>query len=172
VELPVGDLLLRPPQRSDLPGIVAAFGDREIVRFISGVPVPYELRHAEAWLEVVTARIDAEEEQTLAIVERETGTLLGMVAVRLHEGGSIGYWLAPGARGKGVMTEAVRAVVGWARGERGIRRLTLTTHPANEASQRVAERAGFVRVGALEHEQPAYRDGTTRRALFELVPEG
>jgi RimJ/RimL family protein N-acetyltransferase len=68
------------------------------------------------------------------------------------------------------MTQAVRAVVGWARAERGIGRLTLTTHPANEASQRVAERAGFVRVGTLEHEEPAYRDGTTRRALFELVP--
>ena len=172
MELTAGELLLRPPHSGDLDDVVAAFGDDQIVRFISGVPHPYELRHAEAWLEAVTARMQEREEQTFAIVERTTGRLLGMISIRLHEGGSIGYWLAPAARGKGVMTEAVNAVVGWARAERGIRRLTLTTHPANEASQRVAGRAGFVRAGTLEDEQPCYRDGTTRRVLFELVPEG
>jgi RimJ/RimL family protein N-acetyltransferase len=65
------------------------------------------------------------------------------------------------------MTAAVRAAVEWARTEHGIHRLFLTTHPDNLASQRVAERAGFVRVGITDH-QPAFRDGTTSAVLFEL----
>jgi RimJ/RimL family protein N-acetyltransferase len=90
-----------------------------------------------------------------------------VVTVRLAEGGTVGYWLAPEARGRGVMTEALRAVVSWAREEHGIRRLVLTTHPDNVASQRVAERAGFVRVGLTEH-APPFRDGTAHAVLFEL----
>jgi RimJ/RimL family protein N-acetyltransferase len=90
-----------------------------------------------------------------------------VVTVRLREGGPVGYWLAPEARGRGVMTEALRDVVSWAREEHGIGRLVLTTHPDNVASQRVAERAGFVRVGLTEHEPP-FRDGTAHAVLFEL----
>jgi len=49
-----------------------------------------------------------------------------------------------------------------------VRRLLLTTHPENTASQRVAERAGFRRVGMTEHDPP-FRDGATMAVLFELV---
>ena len=78
----------------------------------------------------------------------------------------MGYWLAPEARGRGIMTDAVRAVVAWAQ-EHGIRCLTLTAHPENVASHRVAERAGFRRVGLVPHEPP-FRDGTTVAEGFEL----
>lgn len=38
-----------------------------------------------------------------------------------------------------------------------------------EASQRVALRVGFVRLGTLDDRQPPYRDGTTRCTLFEIT---
>jgi adenylate kinase family enzyme len=43
--------------------------------------------------------------------------LVGIVTVRLRPGGSIGYWLRPEMRVRGLMSEAVRAVVGCARDE-------------------------------------------------------
>ena len=89
------------------------------------------------------------------------------MTVRLREGGTVGYWLSRPARGQGLMTEAVRAVVRWARNECGIERLYLWTHPDNHASQAVAERAGFVRIGLGEH-LPAFQDGTTLGVRFEL----
>ncbi len=57
----------------------------------------------------------------------------------------------------------------WALAEAGVLRLELTTHPENVASQRVAEKAGFVREGVLRSHM-AYRDGRRRDSvLFSLL---
>lgn len=87
------------------------------------------------------------------------------VSGELHAAaGSVGYWIAAGARNRGIATRAVRLVCEWW----PERPLHLTTHPDNIASQRVAEQAGFRRVGTTPHE-PRFRDGTTEAVLFELV---
>jgi RimJ/RimL family protein N-acetyltransferase len=166
MEIRTERLLLRQPRASDLQAVVTACRDPEIPRFIPFVPVPYGEADAEAFLESVDREWQGSESRTFAICE-EDGPLEGVVTVRLRDGGSMGYWLAPSARGRGLMAEAVRAVVGLAREEHGIRRLFLTTHPDNIASQRVAERAGFVRIGWTRHDPP-FRDGTSVAVLFEL----
>lgn len=58
--------------------------------------------------------------------------------------------------------------VGW-RGTRGLRDLSISAHPDDVASQRVAEKAGFIHVGIVEHE-PAYKDGTRHALRFEQHP--
>ncbi|AXI81681.1 GNAT family N-acetyltransferase [Peterkaempfera bronchialis] len=61
-------------------------------------------------------------------------------------GTEIGFALAPGARGLGYATEALRALSGWALRQPGVHRVTTTTAPANQPSQRVMDRAGFTRL--------------------------
>lgn len=56
----------------------------------------------------------------------------------------IGYGLIPSARGRGWMTEAVRAMLEELR-EVGVRRVTAETEPENTPSHRVLERCGFAR---------------------------
>jgi RimJ/RimL family protein N-acetyltransferase len=167
MEIRVGGLILRAPGGSDLDAIVKACQDPDVQQFIPFVPVPYGEEDGRAWLASVERAWAESDERTFGIFEEENGRLRGVVTVRLRERGSVGYWLAPSARGRGLMSEAVRAVVRWARDEHGIQRLTLTTHPANLTSQRVAERAGFSRIGMTESER-AFRDGTTTAVLFEL----
>jgi RimJ/RimL family protein N-acetyltransferase len=167
VELRDGELLLRPPAERDIPAVVAACQDPEISRFIPFVPTPYREDDAQAWLRAVSETWNASLERTFAILDEERDQFLGVVTVRLVEEGTVGYWLAPAARGRGVMTRAVRLVVDWVREMHAIRVLRLTTHPENTASQRVAERAGFRRVG-LTRDHPAFRDGTHEAVLFEL----
>jgi RimJ/RimL family protein N-acetyltransferase len=104
--------------------------------------VPYSHGDAGTWLAKVERNWRSSEERTFTIVERESDRFLGVVTIRLREGGSVGFWLTREARGQGVMTEAVKAVVKWARTKQGIRRLYITAHPENLASQRVAEKAG------------------------------
>jgi RimJ/RimL family protein N-acetyltransferase len=167
MELRAGDLVLRLPAERDLGAIVAACGDPEISRFIPYVPSPYTEDDARAFLADVREAWRMTPERTFAVADGERDEFLGVVTVRLREGGSVGYWLKPEARGRGVMTQAVRAVVEWACVEQGIERLVLTAHPDNVASQRVAEKAGFRRVGTTT-DHPVFSDGTRNAVLFEL----
>jgi RimJ/RimL family protein N-acetyltransferase len=61
----------------------------------------------------------------------------------------------------------VRAVIRWAQEVHAITRLVLITHADNAASQRVAERAGFIRVEPMTPDPP-FRDGRTESILFEF----
>jgi RimJ/RimL family protein N-acetyltransferase len=166
VEIRTERLVLRKPHAGDLPAIVAACQDPDIPRFIPYIPIPYGEKEGRAFLDFVERAWSESDERTFAICVDED-VLVGAVTVRLHEGGTVGYWLSSSQRGRGLMTEAVRAVVQWAREEHRIQWLRLWTHPDNRASQAVAERAGFVRIGVGEH-TPPFRDGTTLGIHFEL----
>jgi RimJ/RimL family protein N-acetyltransferase len=128
VEIRTERLILRRPRLADLPAVVAACQDSEISRFIPYIPVPYGEADGRTFLDSVERAWEESDERTFAICG-EDNLLIGAVTVRLREEGTVGYWLAPGARGHGVMTEAVTAVVRWAREEQGIERLRLWTHP-------------------------------------------
>jgi RimJ/RimL family protein N-acetyltransferase len=56
---------------------------------------------------------------------------------------TVGYGLAPGARGQGYATEALRAVVDWALALPEVTSVEADTTHANLPSQRVMERAGM-----------------------------
>ena len=148
--------------------MVAACQDPEIPRFIPFVPLAYSQQDGEAWLAEVERKWKSWNELTFAIVDQESDRFLGVVTIRLRDGGSLGYWLSREARGNGVMSEAVRAIVQWARTEHGIERLSITAHPENVASQRVAENAGFVRTGITSH-TPPFRDGTSSAIRLDLA---
>jgi len=105
----------------------------------------------------------------MAIADHETGGLVGAIELRLGEEGSIGYWVAPRVRGRGVATRALILLARWAVTEGGVERLVLTTHPENIASQRVAEKAGFVREGVLRSDL-RFREGRRDSILYSLLP--
>lgn len=134
---------LRPYEKGDVPAIVAACQDPEIPRWTS-VPSPYTEADALQWLE-------SDEEETFAIVDRRTGELLGSIGVRSLGGGigEAGYWVKREARGRGVATRALSLLSRWALGEKELGRFQVRADVENEASQRVAEKAGFVREGVL-----------------------
>lgn len=54
-----------------------------------------------------------------------------------------GYWVRKTAQGRGFATEAANALVRYAIGALGMRRIGLTHSGGNEASRRIAERLGF-----------------------------
>jgi RimJ/RimL family protein N-acetyltransferase len=160
-------LLRRPDLQRDLEDVVAGAADPEVPRFIVLMPSPYGIDDARMWFERARLGWLRSDERTFVIRDKESDEFLGVVTVHPHDGGSVGYWLRREARGRGVMTEAVRALVAWARDDLSISHLILTTDPENVASQRVAERAGFSRVGRVAHDPPL-ADGRTHSVLFEL----
>ncbi|MGZ6296781.1 MAG: GNAT family N-acetyltransferase [Candidatus Limnocylindrales bacterium] len=78
-------------------------------------------------------------------------------------------WLLPRARRRGLATRAVRLLSRWAVTDPGTTSLRLLTEPANERSQRVAERSGFRRVGIVTRQGQI--DGRlSDHVLYSLVP--
>ena len=106
---------------------------------------------------------------TLAICQLD-GTCLGKIWLSVsgtdRTTGSIGYWLLPVGRGRGLATSAVRLLSTWAVREFGITNLRIRIAPHNKRSQRVAERSGFRRMRTAPGESP---DGSDNRdVVFEL----
>jgi RimJ/RimL family protein N-acetyltransferase len=96
----------------------------------------------------------------LGIVDRATGRVVGRIWCRFGaRPPEVGYYLLQDAWGNGYATRALEIVTGWLLGDGGFDEVVLHTHPDNAASQRVAERAGFVRTGIVR-EYAEFKDGT------------
>jgi len=141
-------LALRELVVEDAGAIAKLAGDRRVARHLIQVPSPYPIALARRW---VTSRIAwwaHHHGVTLAIARREAPSLLiGTVSLRVFardRRGELGYWLAADEWGRGLTTEAARAMV-----EVGFRDLELARIYAqvlvgNRASYRVLDKLGFV----------------------------
>jgi GNAT superfamily N-acetyltransferase len=87
------------------------------------------------------------------VVRRADGRILGDLGTHGPPDSEgcveIGYTLAPSARGQGIGTAAVAALVGRLAAVPGIRRLTAVTGAQNTASRHLLERQGFRITGLL-----------------------
>jgi len=165
-------LALRAFRSSDVPWVALACDRPEMARFVPVLPSPYTEEDAaafvvyaeEAWAEGVSApfAIDSAEGELLGAIEVHPSSRDPALA-------GVGYWLRPEARGRGVATEALRLVSHWAFEALAVERLSLITDPENTASQRVAERAGFLREGVLRAWHPT-REGRRDSVMFSLLP--
>jgi len=105
-----------------------------------------------------------------AIRDRDgiAGALGIEVPVPVRRLGEIGYWVASARAGRGYATEAGAAVVAFGFDALGLYRLELRAGVENLASQRVAEKLGFRREGALRRGCPL-ADGAYDGFLYGLV---
>ena len=141
-------VLLRPWRGEDVPAIVAACNDPEIVRWTT-VPTPYSAADARAWLERCKTAW-SEGAAPLAVVDQESGEIAAAITLWLHgKVGELGYWAAPSFRGRGYVPRAVQLLCAWGFDELQLPRMQLGTFLGNVASERVAEKSGFTREGIL-----------------------
>ena len=149
--LTTGATALRPWRDSDVPALVRACRDPEIVRW-TRVPDNYGESDARAFLLYRYDALLAGSTAPFAIVSPEDRLLGSVALMRLdwrHRRGEVGYWLASAARGQGHATRAVEMICQWGIQSLGLERFDLYAAVENHASQRVAERAGFTREATL-----------------------
>ena len=148
-----GVVALRAWTERDIAFVVASCRDPLMERFTAAIPSPYGEADARAWLASQEPVRRAGRSLELAILDAASAEPLGAVALsgvdRGHRRSGMGYWLAAPARGRGIATEAVRLLAGWAFGVLALERVEVMIHPENVASQAVAERCGFKREGFL-----------------------
>ena len=82
----------------------------------------------------------------------------------------IGYWLGQNATGRGLMTKAVRAMLGLVFDELRINRLALHADVDNKPSRALAERLGFVLEG-IERQSWSLHGKYTDNALYSMLRE-
>jgi len=161
-ELSDGVVLLRQPGESDIPAITAGAGEPSVAKYTT-VPHPYKQADAVWFIDHVRNGWEAGTSATFAVCDADNpSALLGMIG--LHDidqtgepGGiaEIGYWLGTSARGRGLMSRAVRLLTMWGIDELGLCRINWLAAVGNEASRNVVLSCGYtfegmVRLGMLQ----------------------
>lgn len=150
-----GGLNLRPLCERHLDQVLHAFTDPVLARWNPLAAGPEGVRAAT--LDYIERRADWSSGTHASWGVFGTGRpedeVLGSISIHridVPQGrAEIGYWTSPSARGRGVATGAVRAVVGWGFEQLNLFRIALTHAVANEASCRVAGKVGFALEGVM-----------------------
>jgi len=162
---------LRPWRPDDAPRIVEACDDERTSYWLGKLPSPYTLADAEAYLQDRIEVLATGSAVGWAVADAETDEVLGSVALfDLVPGrqAELGYWTHPTARGRGVMTTAVRLAVAHGFGELGLSRISAFAAVENHASRHVIETCGFHPIG-VERQAVQIRTGLVDHACYDLL---
>ena len=142
-------LRLRPFEAGDAEAVTRWCADDELRRYLANLPSPYT--HADA-VHFVTTIANDENAPHWAITSVDDGALVGSIGLHPcdpHRRAMVGYWLGRPFWGKGLMTEALAAVIDWAFKGTRFERVFAHHDPRNAASGAVMRKAGMRYEGRL-----------------------
>ena len=117
----------------------------------SGYPLGSSLLRAELTLAADARKLALRGFGSFQMIRRADGNVIGDVGFMGPPDAtgavSVGCGIIDDARGQGYATEALTAVLEWARGQPGLTCVLADTTRSNLASQRLLERVGMHRVG-------------------------
>jgi [ribosomal protein S5]-alanine N-acetyltransferase len=145
-------LLLRPFVREDAEEVHAIVADREIAATTLSIPHPYPPGMAEEWIVRQAPRFEAGEEVVYAVTLKGPGRIVGAVGIAVeppHRRAELGYWVDQGFWGRGIATEAARALVRFAFEVLEIHRVQAVHFTRNPSSGAVMRKIGMTREGRL-----------------------
>jgi ribosomal-protein-alanine N-acetyltransferase len=128
-------------------------------------PFPYELENAKTFL----GWLANQPSPTVWAIEVD-GEAAGGIGIERHSdiervSAEVGYWLGEAVWGRGIATEALRAVTAEAFTRYDLTRIYAVPFADHQASIRVLEKAGYGREGVMR--QSAIKDGRIRdQALY------
>nr|AGC71659.1 ribosomal-protein-L7p-serine acetyltransferase [uncultured bacterium A1Q1_fos_2386] len=155
------NLTLRPFLPGDVESLARHANNRRVWQNLrDGFPHPYTEDDARRWVTHAAGQPDPQ--SVFAIVKDEL--VIGGIGVHrldkdpvYRDTAELGYWLAEPYWGRGLMTQAVKAVTRYAFDELGLFRLEAGVFGWNVSSARVLEKAGYSLEGRLRKQ--VYKDG-------------
>jgi len=169
MEIPLTGFRIRSWRRSDESSLVRYADNRNIwINLRDRFPHPYRRTDARAWL----AHVAEDRPETNFAIDVD-GEAVGGIGFHIQEdvhslSAEIGYWLGEPFWGRGIATQAVRALSAHAFHAHGLARIYAFVFEWNPASARVLEKAGFTLEGRLR--RSVTKDGRTiDQFLYAIV---
>lgn len=172
-------LVLRPATDADLDDLLAYRGDPEVCQYL---PFPAQsrddaVRRLRTWTDFLAAdpADHPDDDWALTLAAEHSGAVVGDVMLRLKAGGGhsmaeLGYVFSPAVAGRGLATEAARAVVDLAFGPFGCHRVFAQLDTRNGASARLCERLGMTHEAHLRRDY--FADGEwSDTTIYGLLAE-
>jgi len=161
VQIITPSAILRGWSAADVPSLVRFANNPLIATTLrDGFPSPYTSRDAERFIALATAP----DSRNLVLAIEVDGQACGGIGIHPLEDiyrrtAEIGYWLAEPYWGRGIMTDAVRAIVPVAFDRYDLARIQAGIFSNNAASMRVLEKSGFIREAV--HKDAVTKNGVT-----------
>lgn len=163
---------VRSWQTADADSLAFHANNRKVwINLRDAFPHPYTIADARAF---IRAALDQKPQTRFAIAVG--GQAVGGIGFGLHTdvervSAEIGFWLGETFWGRGITTEALRAVTGYAVREHSLTRVYAVPFEWNHASFRVLEKVGYVVEGRMH--RSAIKDGKIIDQLLYayVVPE-
>ncbi len=143
-------VILRPWKASDAPELVK-MANASVTRWTTSLRIPKTVEEAVKNIRKKQRNFREGRVYSFAIVSRETGRLAGSIGLfkidKENKNAEVGYWIRKDYWNKGLATEAVQLVLGFAFKNLKLHRVYARTFKENTASARVLEKAGFTKEG-------------------------
>ncbi len=163
--------MLRPWREGDEPSLIRHADNYEVWRRLRDrFPHPYTRPDAEEW--IASAR--QQDPQTSLAIEVQ-GEAVGGIGLELgsdieRRSAEIGYWLGETFWGKGIATDAVRAMTGYGFETLDLTRVFAVPFANSSASKRVLEKCGYVQEGIMR--RSAIKEGVVLdQVLYALTDQ-
>ena len=177
-EILLTNAVLRPWRLDDAESIAKYANNRNIWRNLRDrFPHPYSLQDAHEFLagraeigsSLGVQRTPTIETSFAIEVDGEAAGSIGLLLNDdVHRGtAELGYWLAEPHWGRGIVTEAARAMVAYGFDDLGLRRIEAVVFAWNPASTRVLEKAGLTFEARLRKQ--VIKDGEVMDALLYAI---
>lgn len=150
MKLETRHLLIRDFERKDEEQIRKIVWQKNVVRFMKdwseNTSIPGALSGYIDWLQTQKDSTDVYENKRYAVTIKDNDLLIGMVGMGLEDTLNeveMAYFIDEEYQGKGYATEALTELFDWCMSVSNLPYMILTIDCANEASCKVAQKAGF-----------------------------
>ena len=142
---------LRPWNVNDIDSLVRSANNPKIARYMTDqFPYPYKIENGKDFIEFATKNFPVH----IFAIDVD-GQAVGGIGIHpqsdIHsKNAELGYWLAEPFWGKGIITKAIHQMIGFGFETYDINRIFARPFGTNIASQKVLEKAGFIKEARFE----------------------
>jgi RimJ/RimL family protein N-acetyltransferase len=143
-------LCLRKLEPEDIPSLLRYANNEKITAYVLNIPYPYREPDAVFRISYVVQGFKTKFRFVFSIINKATAEMIGEISLHLDARkplAQLGYWLGEPFWNKGIITEAIGAVLQFGFNDLQLETVLAICDRANGASARVLAKNGFEKTG-------------------------